>query len=115
MKLLAAAVAPEMLPQIHKMSCLQVCNLKMFGDDAKMIEHYAVAHERLQEAILEEQDSKQPLVGVEDAKAVLGQIFPDLLSADKVIGGTLETMVEVVLPSVKKELGEDPFVDPDDI
>ena len=82
----------------------------MFGDDAKMIEHYAVAHERLQEAILEEQDSNQPLVGVEDAKAVLGQLFPD-----KVARGTLEKMVEVVLPSLKKELGEDPFVDPDDI
>ena len=87
----------------------------MFGDDTKMIEHYAVAHERLQEAILDEQDSKQPLVGVEDAKAVLGQLFPDLLTADKVARGTLEKMVEVVLPSLKKELGEDPFVDPDDI
>ena len=87
----------------------------MFGDDAKMIEHYAVAHERLQEAILEEQNFKQPLLGVEDAKAVLGQLFPDLLIADKVAGGTLEKMVEVVVPSVKKELGEDPFVDPDDI
>jgi len=110
---------PGQPPRTQKLSktgaFCQVCNLKMFGDDAKMIEHYAVAHERLQEAILEEQDSKQPLVGVEDAKAVLGQIFPDLLSADKVAGGTLETMVEVVLPSVKKELGEDPFVDPDDI
>ena len=87
----------------------------MFGDDAKMIEHYAVAHGRLQEAILEEQDSKQPLIGTDDAKAVLRQLFPDLLASDKVAGGTLEKMVEVVVPSVKNELREDPFVDPDDI
>ena len=64
----------------------------MFGDDAKMIEHYAVAHGRLQEAILEEQDSKQPLIGTDDAKAVLRQLFPDLLASDKVAGGTLEKM-----------------------
>ena len=87
----------------------------MFGDDAKMIEHYAVAHGRLQEAILEEQDSKQPLIGTDDAKAVLRQLFPDLLASDKVAGGTLEKMVEVVVPSVKNELREDPYVDPDDI
>ena len=89
----------------------------MFGDDAKMIEHYAVAHGRLQEAILEEQDSKQPLVGAEDAKAVLGQLFPDLMTSDKVAGagGTLEKMAEVMVPSVKNELREDPFDDPDDI
>ena len=87
----------------------------MFGDDAKMIEHYAVAHGRLQEAILEEQDSKQPLIGTDDAKAVLRQLFPDLLASDKVAGGTLEKMVEVVVPSVKNELREDPFVGPDDI
>ena len=80
-----------------------------------MIEHYAVAHGRLQEAILEEQNSKQPLVRAEDAKAVLGQLFPDLLTSDMVAGGTLEKMVEVVVPSVKEELGEDPLVDPDDI
>jgi len=83
----------------------QVCNLKLFGDDAKMIEHYAVAHDRLQEAILDEKDSKQPLVGPEDTKAVLDQLFPNIS----------EKMVEVVLPSVKDELGEDPLVDPDDI
>lgn len=70
-----------------------------------MIEHYAVAHDRLQEAILDEKDSKQPLVGPEDTKAVLDQLFPNIS----------EKMVEVVLPSVKDELGEDPFVDPDDI
>ena len=87
----------------------------MFGDDAKMIEHYAVAHGRLQEAILEEQDSKQPLIGTDDAKAVLRQLFPDLLASDKVAGGPLEKMVEVVVPSVKNELREDPYVDPDDI
>lgn len=87
----------------------------MFGDDTKMIEHYAVAHGRLQEAILEEQDSKLPLVGAEDGKAVLGQLFPDLLTSDKVAGGILEKMVEVVVPSVKNELREDPFDDPDDI
>ena len=89
----------------------------MFGDDAKMIEHYAVAHGRLQEAILEEQDSKQPVVGAEDAKAVLGQLFPDLLTSDKVAEGTLdlEKMVEVVVPSLKEELREDMFVDPDDV
>ena len=85
----------------------------MFGDDAKMIEHYAVAHGRLQEAILEEQNSVQPLVGPEDAKAVLGQLFPDILVEDKVVGGPLEKMVEVVLPIVKSELGENPLVDPD--
>ena len=87
----------------------------MFGDDAKMIEHYAVAHGRLQEAILEEQDSKQPVVGAEDAKAVLGQLFPDLLTSDKVAEGTLEKMMEVVVPSVKEEIREDLFVDPDDV
>ena len=74
-----------------------MCNLKLFGDDAKMIEHYAVAHGRLQEAILEEQNSKQPLVKAEDSKAVLRQLFPDLLTLDDVAGGTLEKMVEGVV------------------
>jgi len=112
---------PGQPPRTQKLSktgaFCQVCNLKMFGDDAKMIEHYAVAHGRLQEAILEEQDSKQPVVGAEDAKAVLGQLFPDLLTSDKVAEGTLdlEKMVEVVVPSLKEELREDMFVDPDDI
>ena len=55
--------------------CL-VCNLKMFGDDAKMIEHYSVVHGRLQEALM---DVESPVVTVAETRLVLGQLFPDLL------------------------------------
>jgi len=55
----------------------QVCNLKMFGDDAKMIEHYAVVHSRLEEALV---DPSVAGVGEEDRRAVAEQLFPHLLS-----------------------------------
>lgn len=54
----------------------QVCNLKMFGDDSKMIEHYAVVHSRLEEALL---DASVGGVGEEDRRAVAEQLFPHLL------------------------------------
>ena len=58
----------------------QVCNLKLFGDDAKMIEHYAVVHKKLEAAIL---DTSTPVVGEEGSLAVLKQLFPDLLTTYK--------------------------------
>jgi hypothetical protein len=53
--------------------CL-VCNLKMFGDDAKMMEHYAVVHGRLEAALLD-----RSVGGVPAPAAVISQLFPSLL------------------------------------
>ena len=49
---------------------------KLYGDDGKMVEHYATEHNRLEEAIM---DTKSVPVSTEVTRAVLEQLFPDLL------------------------------------
>ena len=59
--------------------------MKLFGDDAKMIEHYAVVHQKLEAAIL---DTSNPVVGEQGSRAVIQQLFPDLLTSYK--GGKMK-------------------------
>ena len=53
-----------------------LCKEKLYGDDGKMVEHYATEHNRLEEAIM---DTKSAPVSTNVTKAVLEQLFPDLL------------------------------------
>ena len=53
-----------------------LCKEKLYGDDGKMVEHYATEHNRLEEAIM---DPKSAPVSKDVTRAVLEQIFPDLL------------------------------------
>ena len=53
-----------------------LCKEKLYGDDKKMVEHYATEHNRLEEAIM---DTKSVPVSTEVTRAVLEQLFPDLL------------------------------------
>jgi len=54
----------------------EVCKMKMFGDDERMIEHYAVVHDRLKEALLDVGESGVTLA---DTRAVVEQVMPSLL------------------------------------
>ena len=53
-----------------------LCKEKLYGDDGKMVEHYATEHNRLEEAIM---DTKSVPVSSDITRAVLKQLFPDLL------------------------------------
>ena len=53
-----------------------LCKEKLYGDDKKMVEHYATDHNKLEEAIV---DPKSVPISTEVTRAVLEQLFPDLL------------------------------------
>lgn len=55
----------------------KLCNIKVFGDDEAMVEHYAVIHDRLVMAVLGGEYSD------DDSKQVLKDLFPDHLEKFK--------------------------------
>ena len=69
-----------MILNLHRLTQLgaecNLCKEKLYGDDGKMVEHYATEHNRLEEAIM---DTKSVPVSMDVTKAVLEQLFPDLL------------------------------------
>jgi len=77
--------APGQGPRTQKLSktgtICHVCQLKLFGDDDRMIEHYAIVHDRLIMALKDEAESGVPK---EQSRAVIEQVFPSQLpSFDK--------------------------------
>jgi len=83
------AATPGQGPRTQKLSktgtLCDVCQLKLFGDDDRMIEHYAVVHNRLWEALVDETDSGMTRA---DSRAVVEQVFPtQLASFDKRMPG----------------------------
>jgi len=54
----------------------EVCKMKMFGDDERMIEHYAVVHDRMRLAILEPTETGMSLA---DTREIIEQVLPSLL------------------------------------
>ena len=53
-----------------------LCQVKVFGDENSMMEHYAVVHDQLVTGIM---DIEHSGVGVEDSKAVILQLYPQRL------------------------------------
>ena len=53
-----------------------LCQVKVFGDENSMMEHYAVVHDQLVTGIM---DIEHSGVGVEDSKAVILQLYPQKL------------------------------------
>jgi len=53
-----------------------ICQVKVFGDENSMIEHYATVHDQLVTGIMDVEHSG---IGVEDSRAVALQLFPHRL------------------------------------